>query len=348
MKDNYSEMNVDMEQILFSKNYEDLTAAELEEIKDFVSSKEEFNMMKSTLMNVKTSFGTEEEIEPVDGAKENLMKMFEQKHGKVIPMNKPRPFYLNPIFQVGVAALFVLGIIYFYPKGDNASLTAMNEDKTEKKEEAASEDKELNAPEESSTEEAITEESPAIVLELVTEAEEDLKEEKVAEKKESDAKPGFYSGEVATINKPTPNLTDDRMNGSDKEVVSKDVKFSSDRFDALAADSTRLFTSVERSSNEKSKVKADSNAENFFSDGNATGNTTTLTNSVATGGIAVLDEMAVTKKESKKDAEKDSSKSVRTNTAGGYYMQPAKASDMKEGVSLKDQPALAEFLFTAL
>lgn len=351
MKDNYSEMNVDMEQILFSKNYEDLTAAELDEIKDFVSSKEEFNLMKSTLMSVKTSFGTEEEIEPVDGAKENLMKMFEQKHGKVIPMNKPRPFYLNPIFQVGVAALFVLGIIYFYPKGENASLTAMNDEKNEKKEEAT-EDKDIKSPEETTSDEAVTEETVSPALEKVKEAEEDLKEEIVSEKKMPDTKPGFYSEGLASMSKPSPVVSDDRMEVSDKDLVSKDAKFSSDRYDAVSADSTRLFTSVDRSSNEKSKVKADSNAENFFDNANgdevATGTTTTFTNSVATGGIAVLDEIAVAKKESKNDSEKDSSKSGRTNSAGGYYMQPAKASDMKEGVSLKDQPALAEFLFTAL
>ena len=129
MKDNYPEINFDMEQI-FSKEYEALSPSELNEIGDFVSSKEEFMMMRNTLMNVKTSFGTEVELEPRNSSKDDLMKMFNDKHGaKVISMNTRRPFYYNPFVQVGVAAALILGIIFFYPKGADDYSTAMNEDK---------------------------------------------------------------------------------------------------------------------------------------------------------------------------------------------------------------------------
>lgn len=348
MKDNYSEMNVDMEQILLNKNYDDLTATELDEIKDFVSSKEEFNIMKSTLKNVKTSFGVEEEIVPVDSAKQNLMKIFEQKHGKVIPMNKPRPFYLNPVFQVGVAALFILGIIYFYPKAENESMTAMND---ETKEESASEDKEMETAEgkeESPAEETMTSEELKNA-----ETEEDLVEEniptkaseKLEEKKVMEDVPAFAKADVAkeVTSKTTVNELA-KGEGSDKKL---DKEKASD-------DLAELESTVYRSSTKNEKAKDAKVANDSSVDGvtTVTGNTTTVTaTSVAVGGIAVSDELASSGKKEDKDDDykKEAGKTTRTNTAGGYYMQPGKpASDLKEGVSLKDEPALSEFLFTAL
>ncbi len=341
MKDNYSEMNVDMEQILLNKNYDDLSATELEEIKDFVSSKEEFNIMKNTLMNVKTSFGVEEEIEPVDSAKENLMKMFEQKHGKVIPMNKPRPFYLNPVFQIGIAALFILGIIYFYPKGENESMTAMNESKDEVK----TEDEEVKETESASVEEST--EAPA-------EETVELKEmEKVAELKKEEP-----LEEKAIDNRYKSTVVTEEVNPFAKADVSKDVTPKT-ATDGLAKgeggisdkELSNLKTDANRSSTKKEKAKEEKSANEDLAEDASVNTTSTLTfSSVATGGVAVADELATSgKREEEKDADKKDGKTTRTNTAGGYYMQPGKpAADLKEGVSLKDEPALVEFLFTAL
>jgi hypothetical protein len=346
MKDNYSEMNVDMEQILLNKNYDDLTATELDEIKDFVSSKEEFIIMKSTLMNVKTSFGVEEEIVPVDSAKQNLMKMFEQKHGKVIPMNKPRPFYLNPVFQIGIAALFILGIIYFYPKAENESLTAMNESK----EESASESKDMETTEGK-------EESPAeetMVTEELENAktEEDLAEENIPMKstEKLDAKevledvPAFAKADVEKPVSPKTSANElAKGEGSDKYL---DKEKESNELLELEA-------TVYRSSTKKEKAKDKKVTNDNSVDGVTTTGTTAAfpTNTAVTGGIVAADEVAsVGRSEEKADDDhKDSGKNNRTNSAGGYYMQPGKpASDLKEGVSLKDEPALSEFLFTAL
>jgi hypothetical protein len=335
MKDNYSEMNVDMEQILFSKKYEDLSAEELNEIKDFVSSKEEFNIMKSTLMNVKTSFGAEEEIEPVDSAKQNLMKMFEQKHGKVVPMNKPRPFYLNPVFQIGIAALFVLGIIYFYPNGENETMTAMKE-----KDEVKTEDKEGKDAESPISEEASApaEDKDDIGKEeSATEVTEDILEEN-----EIDAT--FKS-------KVTEEVSSEAKADVAKDFASKKTTNELAKGEASSDDKaySTLETDVYRSSSKNEKEKVALEKETVLADGVA--NTTTLsTNSVVTGGIAAFDELAVSEKSVDKDSDKkSSSKMNRTNNAGGHYMQPGKpAADLKVGVSLKDQPALSEFLFTAL
>ncbi len=347
MKDNYDEMNVDMEQILLNKNYDDLTATELDEIKDFVSSKEEFNIMKSTLMNVKTSLGVEEEIVPVDSAKQNLMKMFEQKHGKVIPMNKPRPFYLNPVFQIGIAALFILGIIYFYPKAENESLTAMNESK----EESAFEDKEMETTE--GKEESPAEETMATEELKNTETEEDLVEEesielkasdRIAEKKVLEDVPAFAKADAEKVVTPKTTLSElAKGEGSDKKL---DKEKASD-------DLAELESTVYRSSTKNEKAKDGKVANDNIADGvTATGTTNFVpTNSAVTGGIAAADELAsVNRKEEKADDDsKDSGKTTRTNSAGGYYMQPGSPdADLKKGVSLKDEPTLSEFLFTAL
>lgn len=347
MKDNYSEMNVDMEQILLNKNYDDLTASELEEIKDFVSSKEEFIIMKSTLMNVKTSFGVEEEIVPVDSAKQNLMKMFEQKHGKVIPMNKPRPFYLNPVFQIGIAALFILGIIYFYPKAENESMTAMNE----AKEESAPESKDKESSE--GKEESPAEETMVTEDLKNAETEEDLVEEniptkaseKLEEKKVLEDVPAFAKADVEKPVNPKTTVNElAKGEGSDKYL---DKEKASDELSELEA-------TVYRSSTKKEKAKDAKVANDSSVDGvtAVTGNTSNVTTtSVVTGGIAVADEIASTDKREDKDDDykKESGKTTRTNTAGGYYMQPGSpAADLKKGVTLKDEPALSEFLFTAL
>lgn len=344
MKDNYAEMNVDMEQILLYKNYDDLTPTELDEIKDFVSSKEEFNIMKSTLLNVKTSFGVEEEIIPVDAAKQNLMKMFEQKHGKVIPMNKPRPFYLNPVFQIGIAALFILGIIYFYPKSENESLTAMNESK----EESASESKDIETnegKEVSAAEETMgTEEIENAKTEDLAEENSTIKStQKLEEKKVLEDVPAFAKADVEKAVNPKISANELAKGEGNGKKLDKDDN-------QLAQSDPTVYRSSTK--NEKAKDAEVANDSSVDAATTVTGNTTTVTaTSVAFGGIAVADELATTGKEEDKedDYKKEAGKTIRTNSANGYYMQPGSpAADLKKGVSLKDEPKLSEFLFTAL
>lgn len=332
MKDNYSEMNVDMEQILFSKEYDELTAAELDEIKDFISSKEDFYLMKNTLMSVKSSFGAEEEIEPDVSSKDKLMKMFNDKNGKVVPMH--RPFYLSPVFQIGVAAMFILGIIYFYPKEENESVTAMNE-KEEINKEAES------APEEKA--EAPAEES--MVTEV--EAEEGLNEE-MTEEREGSNPAAFIPNvaikkEAAKSDEPFRSAIEELAKAEDEREL--DNKPVTDSMMYLYSDINRA--SASKKGKEKAVDADDKNAEDVSVVTN-----TSPTTATATGGTTAAGDswdFASSKVEIKESDKKKDGKATHTNTADGLYGLPGKpAADLKSGVSLKDEPALADFLFTAL
>lgn len=352
MKDNYPEINFDMEQI-FSKEYEALSPSELNEIGAFVSSKEEFMQMRSTLMNVKTSFGTEVELEPRNSSKDDLMKMFNDKHGaKVIRMNTRRPFYMNPFVQVGIAAALILGIIYFYPKGTDENPTAMNEDKEST--EMKSEDKEADIVTEEETtadvkeaEEMPAEESPAKEVPAL------LKDE--------------YKADVpnVTITK-KESLAEGGKFETAKKSVEKSVSFDMNMDELASATSANdsivvkpgyLYSDAKRTSDERSKKGKEelkNDKEDLAVDGTVTTTQATMafTNTAVgavTGGIAVTDDAVFAAKlEEEKEKDKKGGDEVRTNTAGGYYHQPAAPADIKNGVSMKDKPALAEFLFTAL
>lgn len=333
MKDNYSEMNVDMEQILFSKEYEELTAAEMEDIKDFISSREDFYIMKNTLMNVKNSFGIEEEIEPVHSSKEDLMKMFDQKYGKVVPMQKTRPFYLHPAFQIGIAALFILGIIYFYPQNENKNQTAMVEEN-----EKESQNKEESEPEETKA----PAEDDKLLSENETEETASTADETVSDVPEKDVK---------------SSVADKNLNSSGTTTVSSFSEGLASVKKAEAMDTAYFKTDINRISstkNEKDRTEL-ANAKADDADGSfnfaKTENTEPTTSTTVTGGAVTGDwTFATAKEEEKADAEKKKDGRVsHTNNAGGHYHQPAMPSaDIKGGISLKDKPELADFLFTAL
>ncbi len=348
MKDNYPEINFDMEQI-FSKEYEALSPSELDEIGAFVSSKDEFMQMRSTLMNVKTSFGTEVELEPRNSSKDDLMKMFNDKHGKVIPMNTRRPFYYNPFVQVGVAAALILGIIYFYPKGSDENPTAMNEEKESTEMKTENTEGKKTADEELTADVKEAEEMPAEEVPTL------LKDE--------------YKADVPTVTiTKKESLAEGGKFETTKKSVEKTVSFDMN-MDELANSTTNdsmvvkpgyLYSDVKRTSDEranKGKEDLKSDKEDLAVDGTVTVNATStstmaFTNTAVgavTGGIAVTDDAVFAAKlEEEKEKDKKSGDEIRTNTAGGYYHQPAAPADMKSGVSMKDKPALAEFLFTAL
>lgn len=322
MKDNYPEMNVDMEQILINKEYDELTSAEKEEIKDFISSKEDFYLMKNTLVSVKNSFGIEEEIVPNDSAKESLMKMFEQQHNKVVSINRPRPFYMNPVFQIGVAALFILGIIYFYPETGTTEQTAMNEIEEEKESANESPAEKNNVAEEESVSSSAEETESDKLADVTDELEEN-----------SDSKPAIIADFFPAETSEEISLSESGTVTSKNEVAKGEGFFKS-----TSASDSISYSDVNRAlpSSKKEKAKAD-DSEADFGIFDRTSSTTT----VATGGIAKTESPA-------KDEEKKDGRVEHTNTAGGHYGLPAHSEDLKKGVSLKDKPALTEFLFTAL
>ncbi len=324
MKNDYPELNFDMEHLLQTKKYEELSPEELTEISDFISSKEDYVLMQNTFLSVKTSFGTEEEIIPTEDTKSKLMQAFESKHGKVVNINKPRPFYLSPLFQVGVAAVFILGIVFFYPNGKNDdTVTAMNNGEDRKEENAAPTEK----TEDAGAGESVNEETVA-EKELLLEADRNLSDEATAGNDRRDAKP--FGAAVEKLK------SDEAVSGSStvtsKNLPSKDLNVVTNRSE-LAKEEKSSDVLVE-----------DSEAE------------TTAGFALATPAVVSVDDLDIVKTESKKSSKKDKAEKakekkegdVRTNSIGGRYYQPASAMDVKVGVSLKDQPDLTTFLFTAL
>lgn len=339
MKNDYPELNFDMEHLLQTKKYEELTPEELNEISDFISSKEDYVLMQNTFLSVKTSFGAEEEILPAENTKSKLMQAFESKHGgKVVSINKPRPFYLNPLFQVGVAAVFIIGIIFFYPAGKNENnMTAMNHEDENKSENVA--------PEEESTDlkdaEEVTDESPVTEI---TEKETDLESES---EKSGDALKADVDYKAINV---TPKGSADKLMEAEDVVTSgystatvttknspgKDLNVVMNRNELAKGEKSDDNLSDDRSKEASAGVTFNSTSPAYVSD-----------ESVAATSVSE------SKKSSKKDKAEEKAKEkkeadVRNNSIGGRYYQPATAMDVKVGVSLKDQPDLTTFLFTAL
>lgn len=344
MKNDYPELNFDMEHLLQTKKYEELTPEELSEISDFISSKEDYVLMQNTFLSVKSSFGAEEEILPADDTKSKLMQAFESKHGKVVSINKPRPFYLNPLFQVGVAAVFIIGIIFFYPAGKNDdNMTAMNHADENKNENVATEEegKELKDAEEATEESA--DEMP------MEEAEKEAALESNVELLDGLSQPGYKTLEEK------PKGSGDRAEKANDVAVTGNVTTTVTSKNVQESEMDVFFSRTDNTKAEKTSKDVSDDRNQATSGGLATFGTPSVDmTTVSDESLAETTTVTESKKSvAKKDKAEEKAKEkrdgdVRTNSIGGRYYQPASAMDVKVGVSLKDKPDLSTFLFTAL
>ncbi len=123
------EKNLNIDQILRSKSYNELSKEELLAIQDSISSESEFNDLKAMLLAATKELESSEEIEPKTETKAFLMKEFSRVHpatqtharsgglGFLFP--KGKAFYQKPGYQlIAVAAVVVLIFTIFTNTGD--------------------------------------------------------------------------------------------------------------------------------------------------------------------------------------------------------------------------------------
>jgi hypothetical protein len=124
------------EEIILAKNYNDLSKDELDIVSDLVQNETEFEEMKWLLGEVNHAYKAEK-IEPSKALKQNVLK-------HLTASNKKKGFWLNrvgvfllptdknlfqkPGIQIGMAAVVVLGLLFFVNKDFNTKKLAINEE----------------------------------------------------------------------------------------------------------------------------------------------------------------------------------------------------------------------------
>jgi hypothetical protein len=124
------------EEIILAKNYNDLSKDELDIVSDLVQNETEFEEMKWLLGEVNRAYKAEK-IEPSKALKQNVLK-------HLTASNKKKGFWLNrvgvfllptdknlfqkPGIQIGMAAVVVLGLLFFVNKDFNTKKLAINEE----------------------------------------------------------------------------------------------------------------------------------------------------------------------------------------------------------------------------
>ena len=97
-----------IEDLLLAKRYEELSSAELREVNEYFENGSEYNDMRETLMQVKSTLAADKLlIKPSVDMKESLLNKFQQTYGQVKPTN-PIPFYKKTPFQWSAAASVVI------------------------------------------------------------------------------------------------------------------------------------------------------------------------------------------------------------------------------------------------
>ncbi len=113
-------MTKEVEDIIRNKAYYELTSGERESVGEYAQNEEEYNNMQWFLTGTTAAFGGAK-IEPSAGLKKGVMEhLTEGKKKKgfwlnsvgvfMLPTNKK--FYQKPAFQLGVAALVVVGLLF--------------------------------------------------------------------------------------------------------------------------------------------------------------------------------------------------------------------------------------------
>lgn len=116
----------DLDALLFEKAFFELDEHERAFVMEHVSSEQEYEDMRKTLLNIDASFASEELLTPSPKVKEELLSAFAEegkKKGMVIWLNSAAPLFFpqnksfirQPGFQVAIAAMLVIGLFIVIP-----------------------------------------------------------------------------------------------------------------------------------------------------------------------------------------------------------------------------------------
>lgn len=127
---NIDEIDDNINELILQKSFDKLTVEEKEKALAYAGGEEEYNSLRTTLLAITTSFGTEEEAIVDQDLKSDLLNQFEKKFGSSGNRVKIIPIYRQPLFQLAVAASVALLVIFtmpfFNPSSDNQGQLAMN------------------------------------------------------------------------------------------------------------------------------------------------------------------------------------------------------------------------------
>lgn len=309
MKNNYTYQQDELDALLMSKEYDQLNAKELEIVNEQVTGREEYNLMRSTLLNVKTTFHMEEQIIPETFVKEDLMEKFMSYHAKkpsgfwanlkngLLPEGKN--FFFTPAFQLASVAVLVIGISVVYMNFSEEKTTVALNDNKENKTTGELNDGKLIPGKDVTT----PEESPAENNELAN---------------------GMRSAVVPADKNASGIATESNTISDFSEVVVAEME------DLRKADETKSLSekTTEITANEKSPSPVITNS----------GTTTNRTFDA--------DDLSsvVTEADKKKNKDKEEVHSAYSK----MEKERANKDIPSSGISLGEKPELTEFLFTAL
>jgi hypothetical protein len=189
----------DIESLMLHKSFDDLLADEKTFVLKHLTSKAEYEYLRSTLLQTMDDFSSEEFLPP-PGLKQNLVQEFRKKHkqpGFTVWLNglfaaaTPRPIYLQPYFQLAVVSVVVvIGAYLFFDKPETQTMAV--EQKIDKEQNSSEpEVYEGIANEQSratiSEQEYITDISANVTKESRQESVESLAEMAVTDESENDA-----------------------------------------------------------------------------------------------------------------------------------------------------------------
>lgn len=145
MKNNYPTYDPnDIESLLHHKAFDELSSSEQDFVLSLVESKEEYERMRNTIVNIEKTFSFEDVIEPEDYVKTQLLDRFKQQHqhkstlwsriGQTLfPSGKN--ILLSPGFQLaGLALIFAVTVIWYQQSG-NIGNTELAQHKSSAKDE---------------------------------------------------------------------------------------------------------------------------------------------------------------------------------------------------------------------
>jgi len=134
----------DIESLMLNKTFDELLDVEKNFVLRHLDSEKEYNSMRKTLLNIKTAFKEDDFLIPSPAIQSKLIADFESK-------NQPKqlwyhnlnqiftitPVYRNPVFQVSIAAMFLLVSFFILknvlikPPQNIASTEIVTEDQAE-------------------------------------------------------------------------------------------------------------------------------------------------------------------------------------------------------------------------
>lgn len=324
MTNNYPKYDpTDIESMLQNKAFDELNTAEKEFALQHVGSPEEYTSMRDFLLNIRSSFQSEEVIEPSVDIKNNLMEEFTRIHStdkkrsvwsgfleSLFPSGKS--IFLSPGFQIATLAVVIFGVGLFIinqNSSSESSLATLTQKESEKNS-------------------VSTPESPASPVEESISPAEDA----IATGENDEAKP----------------LTDKLASAISSESIlneTKSAEMRDDKYAIVLADTTRTYNGgagVSRQERNKNEGEVAVGSTNTFS-------SSEVANEYDLDRVE-LKETAVTKSSNEKSKKSENQQQKRDVSYKDLSSSDLEKAPGKEtpGVSAGERSELLDLLFTSL